>query len=212
MEVLVILSSPPYRLMCGSCAPRGVSFRFSRGESSTRPYPRLREIRPRSSSIFCRFLGSDDARFARSASLRPWGLCAKRATLLINPAMCVLLELCAPPSSRERFREGEGRPSLIAQLLGRASPRKGTRVLGLGALARWLRPSFTRSLNTGSANRRVRVLGTNRDFGRQLVSHKIGECHSLEDSAQACSSCAAIPGRDAAIRPPEQGRAGTAVV
>jgi hypothetical protein len=34
--------------------------------------------------------------------------------------------------------------SLLAQLLGPATPRAGTRVVGLGALARWLRPSFAR--------------------------------------------------------------------
>ena len=34
--------------------------------------------------------------------------------------------------------------SLLAQLLGRATPRPGTRVGGLGALARWLRSSFDR--------------------------------------------------------------------
>jgi hypothetical protein len=34
--------------------------------------------------------------------------------------------------------------SLLAQLLGRATPRSGTRVVGLGALARSLRSSFAR--------------------------------------------------------------------
>jgi hypothetical protein len=34
--------------------------------------------------------------------------------------------------------------SLFAQLLGRATPRAGTWALGMGALARWLRSSFTR--------------------------------------------------------------------
>jgi hypothetical protein len=34
--------------------------------------------------------------------------------------------------------------SLLGLLLGRATPRAGTRFLGLGALARWLRPSFGR--------------------------------------------------------------------
>ena len=36
--------------------------------------------------------------------------------------------------------------SLLGLLVGRATPRAGTRVLGLGALARWLRSSFDRSV------------------------------------------------------------------